>query len=205
MREMRTLLLDTTDSTNDHAKRLLAADGACGWGCVLAREQTAGRGTHGRAWHSPRDAGVYMTVCYAPAAGLPTTPDYALAGAAACCEVIAEECGVDARLKLPNDLVVGARKLGGVLTESMVEDGITVALLVGIGINVHPVDLPATTNAAGVTATSLEDEADPQRFRALDRGRFVDALAQRVAEFVERVARGEREEVQRAAARFRLV
>ena len=91
LRPMNSFRIDTVDSTNDEAKRLIAEGRLRGRGYVLAREQTAGRGTQGRSWLSPRDAGLYLSV--ARTGVEPPSPNVAqltLAAGAACVEAIHE-------------------------------------------------------------------------------------------------------------------
>ena len=123
-----------TASTNDDA-RALAIEGAPHGTAVFAERQTQGRGRAGRSFASPA-GGLYLRVVVRP-----TAPTEAwtllplLAGAAAACEL--RERGFPIELKWPNDLVIGGRKLGGVLVESRL--GRDAFAIVGIGLNVRGV------------------------------------------------------------------
>ena len=139
------LLYDELDSTNEEAKRLLA-DGRITRPCLLrAESQTAGKGTHGRRWFSPPGAGLYCSVVH-PFPGetltgqaqgkIPLTPLFTLAAGVACAETIQELTGLGIQLKPINDLYVDGRKLGGILTESLISENHCRALITGIGINV---------------------------------------------------------------------
>lgn len=135
---MRTILYDSIDSTNDEARRLLSAGRIDGVACIRAREQTAGRGTRGRSWDSPRDAGVYLTVVRRirqPVALDPQqiTPVLGTACATSLCELT----GAPVALRGVNDLYVGDGKLGGLLTEVLVNGGRAAAVLVGVGVNLY--------------------------------------------------------------------
>ncbi|MGD2114216.1 MAG: biotin--[acetyl-CoA-carboxylase] ligase [Acidobacteriota bacterium] len=128
-----------TDSTNRLTRRVVAAyreeEMTPPHLLVLALEQTAGRGRRGRSWHSPPGAGVYATRLL-PVAGqdqLRTVPLLAAAGLARAVRALLPDgdCG----LEWPNDLVVGGRKLGGVLVESVARaDGGALAMI-GFGVN----------------------------------------------------------------------
>ncbi|MCW2745370.1 MAG: ligase [Mycobacterium sp.] len=140
------VVLDRTSSTNTVAAERSRAGAPEGL-VVLAEEQTAGRGRLDRRWTSPPGSGVTLSVLLRPApellarrgGWLPLLAGLAVAAAA-------RRCGVDAALKWPNDVLVGDRKLAGVLAE--VVDG---AVVVGIGLNVTttpeelPADRPATS------------------------------------------------------------
>ncbi|TNF28050.1 MAG: biotin--[acetyl-CoA-carboxylase] ligase [Deltaproteobacteria bacterium] len=122
-------------STNDEVLALARA-GAPSGTAVCARAQTQGRGRLGRDWHSPDAGNVYLSLLHRPTrpaaelAGL--TLDLALAVAR-----ILDDLGVEVGLKWPNDLVLGGRKLAGILTELHLDAGGGVAVIVGIGLNVN--------------------------------------------------------------------
>jgi BirA family biotin operon repressor/biotin-[acetyl-CoA-carboxylase] ligase len=126
----RLLLYDRLESTNSLALEL-AKDPANDGVAVLANEQTAGRGRYGRNWHCPPGAGVLLSlVVFAPAHV--RRPVLLTAWAAtSVAEVIRSTSGLDARLKWPNDVLVGGKKVCGIL----IEHG--TATVIGIGLNVN--------------------------------------------------------------------
>ncbi len=118
-------------STMDEA-RVRALAGAPEGLVVVADEQTAGRGTKGRTWHSPPGTGLYATFLFRPAAEptlLPLAVGLAVLRAAA-------ETAPAVRLKWPNDLVWEGRKIAGVLCEGGPDGSGGRFVLAGIGINV---------------------------------------------------------------------
>jgi BirA family biotin operon repressor/biotin-[acetyl-CoA-carboxylase] ligase len=131
-------------STMDEA-RILALAGAAEGLIVVADEQTAGRGTKGRAWHSPPGAGLYATVLLRPASGPNLVP---LAVGVALREAAAETAPA-VRLKWPNDLVWEGRKIAGILCEGGADGLGSRVVLAGIGINVGqaPGDFPPEIEA----------------------------------------------------------
>lgn len=154
------------ETGSSNADLLAAAGAGAAEGTVLvAEEQTAGRGRLGRRWASPPRAGLTFSVLLrpggVPAALLGWLP--LLAGVAAATTVRAV-AAVDATLKWPNDVLVGERKLGGILAERA-----GTAVVVGIGINVWqaradlPPDAAATslTLAAGAGGTGQAADAGP--------------------------------------------
>lgn len=133
--------LQQVSSTQDEARRLVEA-GESGRGHVIvADEQSDGRGRFGRTWLSPA-GGLYATFVVA------SHPLISLASGVAVLRALAR-FGVDARLKWPNDLVIGGRKLAGILIETAGD-----VALVGIGVNLREAPLEAATSlhAAGGTA-----------------------------------------------------
>jgi BirA family biotin operon repressor/biotin-[acetyl-CoA-carboxylase] ligase len=154
--------LDSCESTNDCAAAL-ARHGAAEGTVVTARSQTRGRGTKGRAWHSPPGAGLYMSIVLRP----PGT-DFSLLPLAVGLGVregILEATGLAVGLKWPNDLVWNGRKLGGILCEAGGSEGGGRFAVAGIGLNLtqqegdFPGDIRATASSlrmAGARDESLE-------------------------------------------------
>ncbi|MGI8802164.1 MAG: biotin--[acetyl-CoA-carboxylase] ligase [Solirubrobacteraceae bacterium] len=126
------LHLRLTDSTNERA-RALALSGAPHGTLVTASEQSAGRGRQGRRWSAPAGAALLMSlVLRDPPSLLP------LAAAVAVAEVIGEA----AAIKWPNDVLVGGRKVAGILVEGRPLERWSV-LGVGVNVAVAPDELPA--------------------------------------------------------------
>lgn len=122
-------------STNDVA-RTLALDGAPHGTCVVAEEQSAGRGRGGKAWSSAPGLGIWLSLLVRPRE-VPS-PELlpiltGVAAAAALDPFIAPE---QVGLKWPNDLYAGERKIGGILCEAVWAEGRISAVVAGIGLNV---------------------------------------------------------------------
>jgi BirA family transcriptional regulator, biotin operon repressor / biotin---[acetyl-CoA-carboxylase] ligase len=136
-------------STNT-AAMAAAAEGAPEGSVFLAEEQTAGRGRGANSWQSPRSTGIYCSVVVRPA--LPPAAVLVLSLAAGLAVRAAIE-QVDSRvtldLKWPNDILIGGKKVCGILTEMNAEATRVRYIVVGVGINVNqasfPKDLPATS------------------------------------------------------------
>ena len=132
----RVIRLDSVASTNDVAARL-AAEGAAEGTAVVAAEQFAGRGRQGRPWHAPAGDGICCSVILRPARPVREWPDLSWVLAAAVA-AFARESGVSgAAVKYPNDVLVGGRKLAGLLLESRSGCEGQSALICGIGINAN--------------------------------------------------------------------
>jgi BirA family biotin operon repressor/biotin-[acetyl-CoA-carboxylase] ligase len=151
--------LPATDSTNTDA--LEAARAGAPHGTVyFADEQRAGRGRGDHTWHSAAGQGLYVSVLFRtpiPAVRLPLLP---LAAGLAATEAIRAVAGLVADLRWPNDLLIGARKAGGILVESKTDShsaggGVAFAV-VGIGVNVHQRDFDP---GLATEATSLDLES----------------------------------------------
>lgn len=126
--------LDTVDSTNEEAKRL-ARTGAVDGTLITAEYQTGGKGRLGRSWKSPPGSGLTCTVLLC-GSHLPQTPaGVTLLAGAAVCNTLRKDCGVDARIKWPNDVIIGSKKVCGILAEAGVRAEGPWAI-VGVGINI---------------------------------------------------------------------
>jgi BirA family biotin operon repressor/biotin-[acetyl-CoA-carboxylase] ligase len=155
-------LLAETVSTNDEAKRG-AKSGEPNGATWVAELQTSGRGRQGRAWVSPRGENLLFSVLLRLGCAPARLPPLALVAGLAARDAIARaapEC--DVRLKWPNDVVVGAKKVAGVLVEAILQGNRVEAVVVGIGINVHTRDFPEEI-AARATSIALLSARPPDR------------------------------------------
>jgi len=169
--------LDECDSTNDDAARLARA-GARHGTVVIARAQRAGRGRDGRAWASPRDAGLYLSAVIRPPLPLVDVPPVTLAIGIGVCDA-ARTMGAAAMLKWPNDVLVHGKKLAGVLVEAHSQGNRLESIVVGIGVNLAAAALPPELLA---TATTLEHATGAP----VDRAAFIEQLLAQVERWMDR-------------------
>ena len=177
----------TIDSTNRwvlEESRAGAPEGLV----AVAEHQEAGRGRRGRSWDAPPGSSLLVSVLLRPGSwgsgswGQAITPDrlhlLTMAAGLALLDAVGAVAGVDAALKWPNDLVVGDRKLAGLLAEAEVSGtGEVRAVVLGVGCNVNQRAFP--TDLAE-TATSCAMEAGHEVDREALLGAFLDALARRL-------------------------
>jgi BirA family biotin operon repressor/biotin-[acetyl-CoA-carboxylase] ligase len=144
-------VVTSTESTNADVAAEARAGAAEGL-VVIAEQQTGGRGRLARSWESPPRAGVYVSVLLRPTPPAASWPLLTLLTGLAVVEAVVGVGRIEARLKWPNDVLVGGQKLAGILAER-VDD----AVVVGVGVNVstRPDELPAGATslaiAGGVT------------------------------------------------------
>ena len=160
------------DSTNRY---LLdeARGGAAGGLVAVADHQTAGRGRFDRRWEAPPGSSLLVSVLVRPAPPGDDSHRAVMAAALALADSVEEEAGFSPGLKWPNDLVVGDRKLAGLLAEREGD-----ALVIGAGCNVEWDSFPP--ELAG-TATACNLEAG----HAVDRDRLLDQFLARLAVLLE--------------------
>jgi BirA family transcriptional regulator, biotin operon repressor / biotin---[acetyl-CoA-carboxylase] ligase len=142
---------ETLDSTNNLAKELAAREAPEGT-VVIAETQTGGRGRLGREWNSPPGVGLYVSVVLRPMLPPMELPQITLTAAVAVVRATQRVTGVAPGIKWPNDLLLGGKKLGGILTEMETESDRIRHVVIGLGLNVNNSDFPP--ELAGL-ATSL--------------------------------------------------
>jgi BirA family biotin operon repressor/biotin-[acetyl-CoA-carboxylase] ligase len=147
-----------TDSTNRVALELGHAGEPEGT-VVLAEEQTAGKGRAGRAWQSERAAGIYVTLLLRPRLAPVQAPLLTMMAGLSARTAIEAQTRLAADLKWPNDLILGGKKVGGILTEMHAEPSQVRFVIVGIGLNVNQEKFPGEL---GTTASSLRIETGKQ-------------------------------------------
>jgi len=130
-----------TDSTNRVAMELGYANEPEGM-VVVAEEQTAGRGRAGRVWQSERGTGIYATLLLRPKISPVQAPLLTMLAGLSARSAIQAQTGLTIDLKWPNDLMLGSKKLGGILTEMHAEPSQVRHVVVGIGINANQDKFP---------------------------------------------------------------
>ncbi len=143
--------LEVTDSTNIRAKQL-AEFGEEEGTIIIAEKQTAGKGRMGRHWESEPGAGIYMSMVLRPDISPVYVPGITLVTALALVGAIKETCNASPLIKWPNDIVLGGKKICGILTEMSSEMDFINYVVTGIGINANNKYFPEEIEE---TATSL--------------------------------------------------
>lgn len=124
------------ESTNREA-RALASGGVPGGSLVVAEEQAGGRGRMGRGWFSPKGLGLWCSLILRPEVQPNEAPPITMLTAVAVASAVEKVTGVAPGIKWPNDLLVGGKKICGILTEMVAEMEKVDYLVVGVGINVN--------------------------------------------------------------------
>jgi len=154
------------DSTNDEAKRLIGK--GIGEGTVIiADSQTRGRGKPGNRWYSPAGVGVYLSAIVKPFRNPKDLSSITLLGAKAALAAIEKVSGLVGKIKLPNDVIIHGKKVGGVLVERLSSGH----LIVGVGININN-ENGSFPKEVGDAATSLRVESG----KSLSIEKFVNIL-----------------------------
>jgi BirA family transcriptional regulator, biotin operon repressor / biotin---[acetyl-CoA-carboxylase] ligase len=157
------------ESLTASTQRLLQPDDPEG-AIAVADEQSEGRGRLGRSWHAPAGTSVLVSVLLRPRVDSARLPELSLLAGGAVAEAIAEATGLDPAIKFPNDVLLGGKKVAGILAES--SDG---RVVLGIGVNANQTaeQLPAD---ARMEPTSLRLEHGEE----IDRAALLAAILLRV-------------------------
>lgn len=143
--------LISVPSTNKVAAEQLALSQLQHGAVVFAHEQTAGRGQHGRSWLSAKDLDLTFSIALLPDR-LKVSEQFVLVrlSALAVHEVVRSLQPAEVRVKWPNDVLVGRRKIAGILIKTEVIGQLVQSAIVGIGVNVNNNDLTADLNATSL-------------------------------------------------------
>lgn len=138
---VRLSIFEEIDSTNEEARR--QANSAISTpALIIANSQTNGRGRMGRSFHSPKDTGLYLSYLAKAKPNASDTVRLTTAAAVAVSIAIQEIYGIKSEIKWVNDLLIGGRKVCGILCESFRTSSGERATVIGIGVNVSTKDFP---------------------------------------------------------------
>jgi BirA family biotin operon repressor/biotin-[acetyl-CoA-carboxylase] ligase len=133
-------------SSTNNVARLMALSGAPEGTLVISNYQTGGkgRGRMNRQWYCPSGKGLLMSMVLRPAINVQFVPQLTLLCAVVVAETIKKVTGCAAGIKWPNDILIGGKKVCGILAESSFANGSPDFVIIGLGINVNldRLDLP---------------------------------------------------------------
>lgn len=198
-----------TGSTNDDA-RSAAAAGAPHGAAFLADAQTQGRGRGGRSWHSPPGENLHLSVVLRPGLPASSVAPIALVMGLAVASVVdrrlarlarlaprsrrGDGAAAEVRLKWPNDVLAGGRKLAGILVEAQLRGDSVSSVIVGVGLNVHASSFPPELSERATSLAMLGIDDVPRELLAAELLQAIgDAAARfeagKLAPFAEDLAR----------------
>lgn len=134
-------IFESLGSTNDEAKRLASA-GAPEGAVVVAIGQSAGRGRQDRTWHAEPGKNLTFSIILRPPIDPASLGIVSLFASVAVANTVSALSGKRAGCKWPNDVLVGGKKISGILCESVISGKAANPVIVGIGLNVNQDDFP---------------------------------------------------------------
>ncbi|MDG0968295.1 MAG: biotin--[acetyl-CoA-carboxylase] ligase [Porticoccaceae bacterium] len=175
---IKLVLLDTVDSTNRYARDQMKGGNASGL-VVLAEQQTAGVGRRGNRWLSPFAANIYMSIVWSFRESSEVLQGLSLAVGVAVCRSLTTMGLSEVKLKWPNDIYLGSRKLGGILLEMVGGSGVGCSVVIGVGIN-H--DMPTS---AGQAIDQAWTDIAKETITPVSRNRFIACLIDNIFGILE--------------------
>lgn len=159
------------DSTNEVAKKL-AQEGASEGTVVIAESQSRGRGRRGKTWVSPL-GGAWMSIVLRPDTLPINAPQLTFTAGVAAAKTIKDEYGLSVGIKWPNDILIGNKKVCGILTEISTGMNTIDYVVVGIGIDAN-IDINSIPPELRNSATSLKNELNEDISRMILVQKFLD-------------------------------
>ncbi len=159
------IVYSETDSTNADAVRM-GGEGAPAGTLVVADSQRAGRGRRGRRWESPAGVSLYMSLLLRPSFSPNKASMLTLVMALSAAETIEKQTGLATGIKWPNDILIGGRKVCGILTEMAVEAEYIQQVVIGVGLNVNQAQAADFPEEIRDMAASLRMQAGTSFSRA---------------------------------------
>lgn len=155
--------LSVVDSTNIYTSKLLSQSGIKPWTVVVADSQKSGKGQRGNSWESEFGKNLLCSIALFPE-DLKVLEQFKISMAAslAVCDALADY-GIEANVKWPNDILVGGRKVAGILIENQIINERISSSVVGIGLNVNqqsfsPYPWPATSMKQQLKSQDIDVE-----------------------------------------------
>ncbi len=147
------------DSTNNYAKKV-AQEGCVDGTVIVADAQTSGRGRMGRSWDSKEGCGIWMSVVLRPSISPQDVQIITLAASIAVVEALKHVTGIDAGIKWPNDVIIGGKKVCGILTEMSTEMDRVNYVVLGIGLNISQKndDFPKELRSRAISLKAYMEE-----------------------------------------------
>jgi BirA family transcriptional regulator, biotin operon repressor / biotin---[acetyl-CoA-carboxylase] ligase len=172
--------LDSTVSTNDFANNIVPDAGR--WAAVHANEQSSGRGQRGSSWHAEPGKNILCSFVFCPPVGFYASEQFRISAAAALgtCRYL-QHIGAAPRIKWPNDIYCGVKKIAGILIENSLCGQYMSKVIIGIGLNlnqeVFPAWLPNPTSALLETGASLHVKSNFHKLYSFVRSAIEDELS----------------------------
>jgi BirA family biotin operon repressor/biotin-[acetyl-CoA-carboxylase] ligase len=176
----RTIHYEETVTSTQKIAHKLAYDGANEGTIIVAEEQIAGRGRLDRAWHSPKFTGIWMSIILRPAIPLAQASQLTLLTAVSVAQAIQEVTKLEPEIKWPNDILLGRKKVVGILTELQAEADRINSVIIGIGLNVNQIEDDFPEELRGL-ATSLRIESGGK----VNRAELIQAILKKLEKLYE--------------------
>lgn len=176
---------DRVDSTNTLA-RDLASKGVKNGSVIIADCQNKGKGRNGKVWSSPCGQNIYMSIVLKPKFTPETAQGMTIIAAASVADAITEIVSpVKPQIKWPNDVLIGSRKVSGILTEMATHNMTIDYVVVGIGINVNMPESDMDESIKSIATSLAVESAKLGGPQVIDRNRLIAAILNKFDKYYE--------------------
>lgn len=165
------------DSTQKETWRRVENGNIQNGSLILTKSQTDGIGTHGRTWYTSRKNITFSFVLF-PNCKIEKLENFTYEIAELIVKVFKDLYKLNLEIKIPNDLIINGKKVGGILTETKLQNGLVKSLVIGIGINTNNLDFPKELKTK---ATSIKKEFNIQ----IDNFKFIIAFCNEFEDYFE--------------------
>jgi birA, biotin-[acetyl-CoA-carboxylase] ligase region len=176
---------EKVDSTNTLA-RDLAAKGVKNGSVVIADYQEKGRGRNGKFWTSPCGCNIYMSIILRPKFTPETAQGMTILAAVSVADAIVEVASLQPQIKWPNDILIGSKKVSGILTEMSTQNMSIEYMVVGIGMNVNMPEKYMDAHIKNIaTSLLIESEKTNGSSALIDRNRLIASILNKFDKYYE--------------------
>ena len=170
---------ETIDSTQKEAWRKIENNNIENGSLIIANIQTSGVGTHGRAWHTEKNNNIAFSTVLFPNCDISKLDNLTYDIAEILVEIFKKIYQIDIDIKLPNDLIINNKKVGGILTETKLQGNRVKDLVIGIGINTNQNEISEEIKDI---STSIKNEFNIDIDNYLIISEFCNMLEKRLGE-----------------------
>ncbi len=176
---------EKVDSTNTLARDLASKNAKSG-SAVIADCQEKGRGRNGKIWTSPCGRNIYMSIILKPKFNPETAQGMTIIAAVSAADAIAEVASLEPQIKWPNDILIGNKKVSGILTEMGTQNMTIDYIVVGIGMNVNILEEDMDAGIKDIaTSLLIESKKTNGSERFLDRNKLIASILNKFDKYYE--------------------
>ncbi len=176
---------EKVDSTNTLAREL-SAKGVKNGSVVISDYQEKGRGRNGKIWTSPCGCNIYMSIILKPKFSPEVAQGMTILAAVSVADAIAEVTSLKPQIKWPNDILIGSKKVSGILTEMSTQNMIIEHIIVGIGINVNAEENDIEDGIKNIATSLLIESKKTDGFTGLlNRNKLITSILNKFDKYYE--------------------
>lgn len=176
---------EKVDSTNTLAREL-SVKGVKNGSIVISDYQEKGRGRNGKIWTSPCGCNIYMSIILKPKFSPEVAQGMTILAAVSVADAIVEVASLKPQIKWPNDILIGSKKVSGILTEMSTQNMTIEHIIIGIGINVNSEEKDIEDNIKDIaTSLLIESKKANGSSSPINRNKLIIAILNKFDKYYE--------------------